>query len=79
MTTHIAEHQTLDTSGTLCPLPVIRAKQAMDKLAPGQVLKVIATDPGSKADIPSWARSAGHRLLQQAAEGKRFIFWVQKG
>ncbi|GBD11121.1 Sulfurtransferase TusA [bacterium HR23] len=79
MTTPIAEHQTLDTSDTLCPLPVIAAKQATDKLARGQVLKVIATDPGSKADIPSWARSAGHTLLKWEVQGKKFVFWVQKG
>ncbi|MCS7206638.1 MAG: sulfurtransferase TusA family protein [Dehalococcoidia bacterium] len=79
MTTQVNEHQTVDTSGTLCPLPVIAAKQAMDKLGKGQVLKIIATDPGAKADIPSWARASGHTLLKQEVQGKRFVFWVQKG
>ncbi|MBI4234493.1 MAG: sulfurtransferase TusA family protein [Chloroflexi bacterium] len=60
-------------------MPVIQAKQAMDKLSRGQVLKVIATDPGSKADIPSWARAAGHHLLKAEQQDKKFLFWVQKG
>jgi|FaiFalFF_MnMetaG_3_1042247.scaffolds.fasta_scaffold00271_18 tRNA 2-thiouridine synthesizing protein A len=78
MIAHPAEHKTVDTSGTLCPLPVIAATKAMDSLAPGQVLKVIATDPGAKADIPAWARATGHILLHQETQGGKLLFWVQR-
>lgn len=79
MTTQVTVHETLDARGILCPMPVVKAKLVMDKLASGQVLRVLATDPGSKADIPSWARAAGHRLLESATQGKEFVFLVQKG
>ena len=69
----------LDTSSTLCPVPVIRARQALDKLQPGQVMKLIATDPGSKSDIPSFARTAGYELLSSQQEGKQFVFLLRKG
>ncbi len=79
MSTQVTPNQTLDCSGTLCPLPVIRAKQAMDKLASGAVLRLLATDPGSKADIPGWARASGHTLIEATTEGKTFVFLVRKG
>jgi tRNA 2-thiouridine synthesizing protein A len=78
MTTQATEQMTVDTSGTLCPVPVIRARQALDKLGPGQVLKLIATDPGSKADIPSLARTAGYTLLKTEEQDRRFLFWLRK-
>lgn len=73
------EDQVLDTCGTLCPMPVIRASQSIKTLAQGQVLKVLATDPGSKADFPAWAEASGHRLLKQEAEAGVFMYWIQKG
>jgi tRNA 2-thiouridine synthesizing protein A len=53
----------LDCRGLLCPLPVYRASQAIGKLAPGQVLRVECTDPGSLADFPALARQRGLTLL----------------
>ena len=79
MSTSVAPDLVVDTSNTLCPVPVIKAKQAMDKLRAGQVVKLIATDPGSKADIPSFARTGRHELLSAAQEGKQFVFLLRKG
>ncbi|MBI2887266.1 MAG: sulfurtransferase TusA family protein [Chloroflexi bacterium] len=70
--------QVLDTSGELCPLPVIKTKLAMDKLAPGQVVQLIATDPGSKSDLPSWANSTGNSILEAREEQGKFVFLIQK-
>ena len=72
-------HRTLDVTGTLCPLPVIEVRTAMDKMEKGQVLQVIASDPGSRRDIPAWARRTGHELLEVKESGDKFIFLLRKG
>ena len=69
----------IDTRGKLCPLPVIAAKLAANSLAGGQVLKLIASDPGSLADIPAWSESAGHTLLQKEESKGEYTFWIRKG
>ena len=69
---------TLDASGLACPMPVVKAARAMKTLTPGQVLKIIATDKGSIADVPAWAEDTGHELLKTATEGGRYIFFVRK-
>ncbi|MGE0624225.1 MAG: sulfurtransferase TusA family protein [Pseudomonadales bacterium] len=55
--------ETLDTRGLLCPLPVIRTQDRIRRLAAGSELEVIATDPGTRQDIPAWCRVHGHELL----------------
>ncbi len=69
---------TLDTSGLLCPLPVYKASVALQKLAPGEVLELVCTDPGSLADIPALAHRVGHRLLRTVASGGKQTFWLEK-
>lgn len=60
----------LDARGLLCPLPVIRVQDHMKGLAPGAVLEVLATDPGTLHDIPAWCRVHGHRVVAtQAGDG----------
>ncbi len=78
MSLEIQIDQVVDTKGELCPMPVIKARLAMDKLASGQVIKVIATDPGSKTDIPSWARTSGNKLLEAGEDNGTFVFLVEK-
>jgi tRNA 2-thiouridine synthesizing protein A len=55
--------QTLDCSGMQCPLPVIKTAQAMKALAPGQVLELLATDPGVEPDMQAWTSRTGNHLL----------------
>ncbi|MCA1804005.1 MAG: sulfurtransferase TusA family protein [Xanthomonadaceae bacterium] len=55
--------QELDARRILCPLPVIRTQDAVAKLSPGDVLRVIATDPGVVYDIPAWCKVHGHKVL----------------
>ena len=57
---------TLDTTGLLCPLPVIRTQDRARTLAPGDVLVVHCTDPGALNDIPAWCRINGHQVLETA-------------
>ena len=54
---------TLDARGLLCPLPVIRTQDRVQDLAEGEVLEIVATDPGVLHDIPAWCRVHGHRVL----------------
>ena len=68
----------LDTSGLACPLPVLKAKKALNDMVSGQVLKIIATDPGSVKDMQSFSRQTGHPLLSSTEEGKSFIFLLKK-
>ena len=75
----IKEDKVVDASGLSCPMPVVRAAQEMRGLAPGQILKIVATDRGSLADIPAWADDTGNELLDTQNEGTRFVFLVRKG
>ena len=74
--THIDSE--LDARGLLCPMPIVKTAKAMKELAPGQVLKVIATDRGSLADIPAWADSTGNELLERHEEDGTFVFFLRK-
>ena len=68
----------LDARGLNCPLPILRAKKALTELQSGQVLKIVATDPGSVKDIASFCAQTGHELLEhQEAEGS-FLFRIRK-
>ena len=60
----------IDTKGLPCPLPVLKAKKAIKALAPGELIRILATDPASARDIPAFCRSAGHTLERaQEADG----------
>ncbi len=75
----VKEDRLLDASGLSCPMPVVKAAKEMRGLTPGQVLKIVATDRGSVADIPAWAEDTGNELLQSTTDGGRYVFLVRKG
>ena len=60
----MTRHCTLDARNLLCPMPVIRVQNAMESLAPGDVLEVLCTDPGAMSDVPAWCRVNGHEVLE---------------
>lgn len=68
----------LDACGLNCPMPLLKAKLELNRLASGAVLKVIATDPGSQRDFRSFARLAGHELLHEEAEAGTYRYWLRK-
>ena len=70
--------EVLDCSGLSCPMPIIKTKKAIDGLAVGQVLKMIATDAGSVSDMNAWTKKTGHELLGSEQEDGKFIFFVKK-
>jgi tRNA 2-thiouridine synthesizing protein A len=75
----VEEDRLVDASGLSCPMPVVKAAKEMRALEPGQVLKIVATDHGSLADIPAWAEDTGNELLDTQTEGGRYVFLVRKG
>lgn len=70
---------TVDASGLACPMPVVKARQAINGLDSGQLLEVISTDRGSCTDIPAWAKGTGNTLVEQRVEGDRYVFLIEKG
>jgi tRNA 2-thiouridine synthesizing protein A len=68
----------LDARGLKCPLPILRAKKALTDMASGQVLKIIATDPGSVKDFQAFAKQTGNPLLSSETADKEFIFFMKK-
>jgi len=74
----IKEDQVLDCSGMLCPLPVVKTSKAIKLLESGQILKLIATDPGAPPDMEAWARQTGNELLRSMQEDGKFVFFFQK-
>jgi tRNA 2-thiouridine synthesizing protein A len=74
----IQADQVLDCSGLSCPMPIIKTKKAIDALQIGQVLEMIATDPGSKSDMDAWTKKTGHALVGSSEEGGKFIFFIRK-
>jgi len=70
--------QELDASGLNCPLPILRAKKAIAGMESGQVLRIIATDPGSVKDFEAFAKQTGNELLESGEEGGKFVFLLKK-
>lgn len=71
-------HEEIDASGMTCPLPILHAKKRLDKMGSGQLLRVIATDPGSVSDFASLARQAGHELLESREDTGKFYYLLKK-
>jgi tRNA 2-thiouridine synthesizing protein A len=68
----------LDVRGLNCPLPILRAKKALGDLTTGQVLKVVATDPGSVMDFQAFCKQTGNELLSQSDGGGEFTFFMKR-
>ncbi len=74
----IAPDQILDCSGMACPMPILKTKKAIDGLQTGQVLEVIATDPGSVSDFDSWTKKTGHALVASEQQADKYVFFIRK-
>jgi tRNA 2-thiouridine synthesizing protein A len=71
-------HTHIDCIGLFCPMPIVKVREAIRQLAPGQVLEMVADDPAAEADMKSWARRTGHELLEISKNGAVFRFLVKK-
>lgn len=70
--------KTLDTSGLLCPEPVMMLHKAVREIQGGQVIEVIATDPSTTRDIPKFCTFLGHELLSQEEVGNTWVYRIRK-
>ena len=68
----------LDVTGLKCPMPLLKAKKALNEMAPAGLLKVLATDPGSERDFETFSRQSGHLLLESTKDGDIFIYILRK-
>ena len=71
--------QELDARGLSCPLPILRTKKAMNGLASGEILKVIATDPGSVKDMEAFCKQTGNEMVSTSEAGGDYTFMIKKG
>lgn len=68
----------LDARGLKCPLPILRTKKSLSDMSSGQVLRILATDPGSVKDFQAFAKQTGNTLLSSAEAEGEFTFFMQK-
>jgi tRNA 2-thiouridine synthesizing protein A len=68
----------LDARGLRCPLPLLKLKQVLHGMAPGEVIEVRTSDPGSVRDFQAFLRQCGHQLLDMSEEPQEFFFMIRK-
>lgn len=73
-----APEKTLDAQGLKCPMPVVKTSKEVKNISVGGVLEVLATDPGSMADITAWAKSTGNELLKAEKADRVFKFYIRR-
>jgi TusA-related sulfurtransferase len=71
-------HKELDTRGLNCPLPILKAKKALAEMHSGQILKVVATDPGSVRDFQAFARQTGNELVEQSSAASEYVHFLRR-
>ena len=67
-----------DASGLRCPMPILKTKKEVQQIEVGQILKVIATDIGTKKDFPAWAERTGNEILEMIEEGDKLIWYIKR-
>ncbi len=74
----LATQRTLDVKGLSCPLPIVKTAQALKQLAAGDLIEVLATDPGSVKDFAAWSKTTGNDIVETSQEGGVFRFVLRK-
>ncbi|MFW9927291.1 MAG: sulfurtransferase TusA family protein [Candidatus Thorarchaeota archaeon] len=67
-----------DASGLRCPMPILKTKKAIQDINIGEILKVIATDVGTKKDFPAWSSRTGNEILELVEEGDKLIWYIKR-
>jgi tRNA 2-thiouridine synthesizing protein A len=70
--------KTLDLKGFNCPIPIVKTAQAMKSMSSGEVLEVLATDPGSVPDFAAWSKSTGNELIERTEGAGVYRFVLRK-
>ena len=77
----MTDHQVakeFDASGLRCPMPILKTKKEVQSIEIGQILRVIATDIGTKKDFPSWASRTGNEIIELVEEGDKLIWYIKR-
>ncbi len=77
----MTEHQVakeFDASGLRCPMPILKTKKAIQDINVGEILKVIATDIGTKKDFPAWSSRTGNEILELVEEGDKLVWYIKR-
>jgi tRNA 2-thiouridine synthesizing protein A len=77
----MTEHQVakeFDASGLRCPMPILKTKKAIQEINIGEILKVIATDVGTKKDFPAWSSRTGNEILELVEESDRLVWYIKR-
>jgi tRNA 2-thiouridine synthesizing protein A len=78
MSDSIKEDKSIDLKGLPCPMPIVKISKEIKTIEVGQILKAVASDPGSLTDFPSWAKTSGNEILKTDQEGDDIIFYVKR-
>jgi len=70
--------KSLDCKGLNCPMPIVKTKKALESMNPGEVLRIEATDKGSKSDMAAFTSRTGNELIEVKEEGGTFVFFIKK-
>ena len=68
----------IDARGLNCPLPILKAKKALADMQTGELLRIVATDPGSMRDFQAFARQTGNELVEQITQGSEFVHLLRR-
>jgi len=69
---------TLDAKGLMCPMPIVKLAKKIKELQVGQVLELVADDPGAKEDVPAWTQRTGNEMVEMKQEGSVFYFYIRR-
>ena len=70
--------ETLDCTGLMCPMPIVKLAKKMKEMQSGQILELVADDVGSKEDVPAWCERTGNELVSSEERGGRYYYYVRK-
>jgi len=71
-------HTTVDAKGLSCPMPIVKTAQAVKGVPAGELIEVLATDPGSVKDFAAWTRSTGNTIVEQTEDGGVYRFVIKR-
>ena len=71
-------HEKVDCRNMSCPMPIVNLKKRINTMQVGQVVEMVATDPGSVSDVQGWAQQTGHELVHHEQVGKDYFYYVKK-
>lgn len=78
MSAELKVDKTVDYKGLFCPMPIIKVSKDIKEIEVGQVLEMLADDPGSKADMQAWVKQTGHEMVDTREESGVFKFYVRR-